>query len=67
MQNNYVASNILYIIPPLTGIVFDDLDDSDGRIEYTLRLRHEVGEWETWVTQTAGPFFEQLGPRVDNK
>ena len=59
----YVPSTI----PPHPGIVFDDLDDSDNRIEYTLRLRHEVGDSDTWETQSAGPGFEMPGPRVDNK
>ena len=49
------------------GIVFDDLDPSDGRLEYTLRLRHEVGEEDTWETRSAAPNFQIPGPRVDNK
>ena len=51
----------------ISGIVFDDLDGSDGSLEYTLRLRHEVGEEQTWNTDRTGPQFERLGPRIDNK
>jgi hypothetical protein len=47
------------------GIVFDDLDSSDGTLEYTLRLRHEVGDDDSWETRRAGPRFQLPGPRVD--
>ena len=50
-----------------SGIVFDDLDPDDGHLEYTLRLRHEVGNEDTWETRFAAPAFQPLGPRVDNK
>jgi ATP-binding cassette subfamily A (ABC1) protein 3 len=48
------------------GIVFDDLDDGDGTLEYTLRLRHEVGEDDSWETRQAGPNFQLPGPRIEN-
>ena len=68
IQNNYhFTSNTLSITPPHPGIVFDDLDDSDDRIEYTLRLRHEVGSADTWRTQFAGPILELVGPQLRNK
>ena len=51
----------------LIGIVFNDLDESDGTLEYTLRLRHEVGEDDTWETRDAAPNFQLAGPRVTNK
>jgi hypothetical protein len=55
---------LLYIT---VGIVFDDLDDGDGTLEYTLRLRHEVGEDDSWETRQAGPNFQLPGPRIENK
>ena len=51
----------------MLGIVFDDLDASDGRLEYTLRLRHEVGEDDSWETRDAGPRFQLPGPRITEK
>ena len=49
------------------GIVFDDLDDSDDTLEYTLRLRHEVGNDDSWETRQAGPPFQLPGPRIGDK
>ena len=51
----------------MLGIVFDDLDASDGRLEYTLRLRHEVGEDDSWETRDAAPPFQLPGPRITDK
>ena len=47
--------------------MFDDLDDSDDTLEYTLRLRHEVGRDDTWETRQAGPLFQLPGPRIRDK
>ena len=49
------------------GIVFDDLDDSDNTLEYTLRLRHEVGIDDSWGTRRAAPRTISAGPRVSSK
>ena len=35
------------------GIVFEDLESSD--LEFTLRLRHEVGQLGSWETITREP------------
>ena len=47
------------------GIVFDSLE-GDG-LEYTLRLRHEVGEMDTWRTKEAAFWFQRPGARVTDK
>lgn len=47
--------------------MFNDLDGSDGDLEYTLRLRHEVGEDDSWETRDAGLNFQLPGPRVTEK
>jgi hypothetical protein len=47
------------------GIYFNDLE-SDG-LEYTLRLRHEVGEDKSWETRDAAPNFQAPGPRITDK
>ena len=47
------------------GIVFDNLDEDE--IEYTLRLRHEVGELDTWHTSEAAFWFQTPGARVTDK
>ena len=49
----------------LTGIVFDNLDGND--LVYTLRLRHEVGEEDTWKTNENAFWFQHPGARVTNK
>ena len=53
----------------LSGIVFNNVNrtKNDGRLEYTLRLRHEVGEDDSWETREAAPNFQLTGPRVRNK
>ncbi|CAI7993840.1 ATP-binding cassette sub-family A member 3, partial [Geodia barretti] len=50
------------------GIVFNNVNrtKNDGRLEYTLRLRHEVGEDDSWETREAAPNFQLTGPRVRN-
>ena len=48
-----------------TGIVFNNLEGD--HLEYTLRLRHEVGEDKSWETRDAAPNFQPPGPRVTNK
>ena len=47
------------------GVVFDRLE-GDG-LEYTLRLRHEVGELDTWHTEEASFWFQAPGARVTDK
>ena len=49
----------------LPGVVFDRLEGDD--IEYTLRLRHEVGELDTWRTNEASFWFQPSGARVGDK
>ena len=49
----------------LIGIVFDSLEGNS--LEYTLRLRHEVGEDNSWETRDSAPNFQPPGPRVTNK
>ncbi|CAI8053623.1 ATP-binding cassette sub-family A member 3 [Geodia barretti] len=44
------------------GIYFNNLE-SDS-LEYTLRLRHEVGEDKSWETRDAAPNFQAPGPRI---
>ena len=46
------------------GIVFNNLGPN---VDYTIRLRHEVGQQNTWFTDEAGPTFEQPGARVNPK
>lgn len=46
------------------GIVFEELEGND--ISYKLRLRHEVGQQNSWNTDLVGPAFEIPGPRVRN-
>ena len=48
-----------------TGIVFNNLEGEN--LEYTLRLRHEVGQDKSWETRDAAPNFQPSGPRVTNK
>ena len=48
------------------GIVFNDLDDSDDTLEYTLRLRHEVGFDDSWETRSAVSEFVLARPRIFN-
>ena len=43
------------------GVVFNNLG---GNVEYTIRLRHEVGFQNTWFTPVSGPSFEVPGARV---
>ena len=47
-------------------MVFDSLEAGDG-LEYTLRLRHEVGEMDTWHTREASFWFQEPGARVTDK
>ena len=47
------------------GVVFDRLE-GDG-LEYTLRLRHEVGELDTWHTEEASFWLQAPGARVTDK
>lgn len=49
----------------IIGIVFDSLEGDD--LEYTLRLRHEVGEIDTWHTSEASFWFQRPGARVTDK
>lgn len=48
----------------LTGIIFQNLGVN---VEYTIRLRHEVGSDNSWFTNLAGPGFELPGARVTPK
>ena len=43
------------------GVVFTNLGSN---VEYTIRLRHEVGSQNSWFTNTLGPTFELPGSRV---
>ena len=69
----YMAVHFTVIIIIIThlyspkGIVFDQLDPINTDIQYTLRLRHEVGEDNTWHTDETTPPVELPGPRVDDK
>ncbi len=47
------------------GIVFENLDGND--LSYKIRLRHEVGNADSWNTDLAGPNFELPGPRIPNR
>ena len=42
--------------------MFDNPDGFD--IEYTLRLRHEVGEEDSWHTKEAAFYLQAPGARV---
>jgi ATP-binding cassette subfamily A (ABC1) protein 3 len=46
------------------GIVFNNLESDE--LEYTLRLRHEVGQDNSWETRDAAPNFQAPGPRITN-
>jgi ATP-binding cassette subfamily A (ABC1) protein 3 len=50
------------------GIVFNNVNrtKNGGQLEYTLRLRHEVGDDDSWETREAAPNFQLPGPRVTN-
>ena len=48
----------------IIGIVFQDLNQNV--MSYKIRLRHEVGQFDTWFTERAAPSFELPGPRVDS-
>ena len=58
---------ISWSIHYISGIVFNDLDGSDNELEYTIRLRHEVGEDDSWETRDAGQTFQLPGPRITEK
>ena len=47
------------------GVVFDSLEGED--LEYTLRLRHEVGGMDTWHTHEAAFWLQAPGARVTDK
>lgn len=47
--------------------MFDDLDGSDNTLEYTLRLRHEVGPEDSWETRAAAPDIVVSGPSFDSR
>ena len=53
---------VVFILLISLGIVFNNLDGDD--IEYTLRLRHEVGSRDTWFTRFTAPVLQPAGPRV---
>ena len=46
------------------GVVFQNLGPN---VEYTIRLRHEVGAQNSWFTDISGPSFELPGARVNPK
>ena len=48
----------------IVGIVFNNLGSN---VDYTIRLRHEVGQSNSWLTDQAGPTFELPGSRVNPK
>ena len=45
--------------------MFDNLDGT--RVEYTLRLSHEVGSDNSWETANRGPSIQLPGSRVSPK
>ena len=45
--------------------MFDSLDGTN--LEYTLRLRHEVGTRNTWRTRDVADDVQTPGPRVSEK
>ena len=47
-----------------TGVIFQNLGSN---VEYTIRLRHEVGSQNTWFTDQSGPSFAPAGARVNPK
>ena len=47
------------------GLVFDNLEGGD--LAYTIRLRHEVGNADSWNTERAGGAFQLPGARVQNR
>ena len=47
------------------GVVFGDLEGD--AMEYTLRLRHEVGESDTWHTRETSFWLQRPGARVSDK
>lgn len=54
-----------YMCVTTLGIVFDNLESND--LEYTLRLRHEVGGRNTWRTNEVAGEVQSPGPRVSEK
>lgn len=50
-----------------SGIVFDSINNDTTELEYTLRLRHEVGESDTWYTDLTFPSTQRPGPYVSEK
>ena len=56
---------ILQFLSVLLGIVFDNLSTPD--LEYTIRLRHDVGDGNSWFTRFNAPSFQLPGARVTNK
>ncbi len=47
------------------GVFFDNLNGTD--MEYTIRLRHDVGSRDTWQTARTAAAFNSPGPRIDPK
>ena len=66
----FSAIALIYFHIVLIGIVFNNLENSTFRIQYTIRPAHEVdGEDDenTWNTRDAQPRFQLPGPRVTPK
>ncbi len=55
---------ILFIFNVCKGIIFNDLNGKE--LSYTIRLRHEVGQSNSWQTIQNSPNFELPGPRTTN-
>ena len=65
-NKHYVHVHVCYGFGPIfVGIVFDLSDQLN--IKFTLRLRHEVGERDSWLTRMTSPNFEAPGPRISDK
>ena len=65
MDHNELIIVIFVLSLSFSGIVFDTIDTKE--LEYTIRLRHEVGEENSWYTEFTSVEFETGGPRVTEK
>lgn len=64
LQANRVPTNISGCFRNGAGIVFEELTGND--LSYKIRLRHEVGQQDSWRTDLVGPRFTFPGPRIAN-
>ena len=49
----------------VSGIVFEEIEGNG--LSYKIRLRHEVGELGSWMTDLVGPRVVLPGPRIQNE